>query len=151
MDPGLYGTVRGCNLQEARLDVIANNLANLGTPGFKRDMICFDQALEMHTRHDFSQGNSRHTANPLDLALQGEGYFRVNTASGIRYTRNGKFSLNANQQLVTSNGDPLMGRNGPIYIQGTDIVIDTRGNIIRLLFMILPLSPAQPVGSELTK
>lgn len=129
MHPGVYEAVSGCRIQELRFDTIANNLANAGTTGFKKDIPSFDQALQMHMRTDFTQGNIRHTGNPLDLALEGEGFFRVMTPAGIRYTRNGRFNLNAEGILVTSNGDPVLGTGGRVSIQGEHVTIDATGRI----------------------
>jgi flagellar basal-body rod protein FlgF len=129
LDSGIYNAVRGCRTEGLRFDMIANNLANIGTAGFKKDMVYFDQALRMHVTTDLSQGNIRRTGNPLDVALEGEGFFKVQTPAGVRYTANGRFQLNAEGLLVTSNGDPVLGSGGPISIQGKDITINDRGQI----------------------
>jgi len=129
LESGIYNAVRGCRTQGLRFDMIANNLANVGTTGFKKDVVYFDQALRMRVTTNLSQGNMRRTGNPLDVALEGEGFFKVQTPAGIRYTANGRFQLNAEGLLVTANGDPVLGSSGPISIQGKDITIDDSGRI----------------------
>jgi len=129
VDPGLYDVVRGCLIQEIRLDVIANNMANTGTSGFKRDTLSFDELLNVHQQIDMGQGNIRHTGNVLDLALFGEGFFKVNTPDGIRYTRNGRFYVNAEGQLATADGAPVVGDGGPIPIDGNEVSVDDAGRI----------------------
>lgn len=129
MDPAIYDAIRGCLIQQATFDMIANNLANAGTTGFKKDFLFLDEAQEVNAKSIMAQGNIRHTGNPLNLALAGEGFFKVDTPNGIRYTRNGSFYLNAQGVLITSNGDPVLGTGGPVSIEGTDITIDTTGRI----------------------
>ncbi|MBW1716978.1 MAG: flagellar hook-basal body protein [Deltaproteobacteria bacterium] len=129
MDAGIYQAIRGSLIQGRRFDIITNNLANVGTTGFKKDVLTFDQALQEYERTDLRQGNVRLTGNSLDIALEGDGFFKIKTPDGIRYTRNGNFCLNANGLLVTQNGDPVLGENGPIVIEGDDIAIDTHGRI----------------------
>lgn len=133
------------------LDVVANNIANLNTTGFKADNAVFQEYLMPVARenrfaprdrllsfvedrgiwHDFSQGALRQTGNPLDVAIDGEGYLVVQTAAGERYTRNGSLQINAQGQLVTSDGALVMGENGPIVFQQTDhsIAISPDGRV----------------------
>jgi len=131
-----------------RLDVIANNLANMNTTGFKRDEVFTklikDAALaqakgqgnieEAQVQHvtDFSGGSLDPTGNPLDLAVQGRGFFVVETPGGMRYTRNGNFTLTKEGTLVTAQGNPVMGVNGRIEVpdpqnlgQGQLVVMDS--------------------------
>lgn len=138
--------------QQRRLDVIANNLANVSTRGFKSDQLTFgdmmiremaDQAgsgkavgylasgptAETQTT-DFSQGSLEPTGNPLDLALNGKGMFAIGTASGVRYTRDGAFSLNASGALVTRDGNPVLDENSkPITGLSGAIQIDQEGRV----------------------
>lgn len=106
-------------------DVIANNLANLSTAGFKGQHLLFSQYLsqasdgaplayvqELGTARDTSQGPITETGNPLDVAIQGDGFFTVQTPLGPRYTRNGHFQLDADRQIVTSQGYPVLTDNG---------------------------------------
>ncbi len=121
--------VRGCRIQEHRLETIANNLANANTTGFKKDILSFDHWLRVHQKTNLAQGNMRHTGNAVDIALSGEGFFKVSTPEGIRYTRDGRFYVNAEGQLSTTGGHPVLGESGPISIQGTDISVDDYGKI----------------------
>jgi flagellar basal-body rod protein FlgF len=133
------------------LDVIANNVANIETDGFKSDNAMFseylmprasDQTFSGHDRRiDFVQdraswinmapGALDRTGNPLDVAIDGNAYFALQTARGQRYTRNGSFAINATGQLVTATGDQVLGDGGPITFQSTDhdVVISADGII----------------------
>lgn len=80
---------------------------------------------------DFTVGPLRPTGNPLDVALlEPEGMFTVQTEQGRRYTRNGSFRVNSAGQLVTGKGDPVLGSKGPIHIDGTRVVIDSKGRVL---------------------
>ncbi|HXX03263.1 MAG TPA: flagellar basal-body rod protein FlgF [Xanthobacteraceae bacterium] len=123
------------------LDIIANNVANIDTTGFKGNSASFSQYLMPGAKDgqfsgkdqrvsfvedraswiDFSPGALQHTGNPLDVAVDGKGYFVVQTPAGQqRYTRNGSFAINASGQLVNSEGDQVLGTGGPITFQVTD-------------------------------
>ncbi|MBS4082275.1 MAG: flagellar basal-body rod protein FlgF [Rhizobiales bacterium] len=122
------------------LDVIANNIANLNTTGFKGESVMFEQYLDPTARHDyfpsgdrriafvldratlqdFSQGPLQRTNAPLDIAIDGPGFFTIQTPNGERYTRAGNFHLNPQGQLVTNNGQPVLGTGGPITLEPTD-------------------------------
>ena len=130
MDAGIYQAVRGGLIQGRRFDIIANNLANVGTTGFKKDTLTFDRVLQEYVKTDLSQGNLRLTGNPLDIALEGDGFFKIETPQGVRYTRNGNFCLNTDGVLVTQNGDPVLGESGTVRIEDGDITIDTEGQIM---------------------
>lgn len=136
---------------QRELDMVANNIANLNTSGFKADGTVFaeylqgiegtdpdstlDQKLsfveDRMSWHDMSQGPVQRTGNPLDVAIDGEGLLVVQTAAGERYTRNGSLQINASGELVTSAGDQVLGENGPIVLQPTDrdIAITSDGTI----------------------
>lgn len=133
------------------LDVIANNMANVSTNGFKARQSRFQEYLmpgasadafsaedrklsfvaEAGTALDIAAGAIERTGNPLDAAIKGDGFFVVQTAAGERYTRNGAFTLDRQGQLVTSDGHAVMGENGPIAFspQETDIAIGNDGTI----------------------
>jgi flagellar basal-body rod protein FlgF len=118
------------------LDVVANNVANINTFGYKSDGALFEEYLSSAARtdggnrvsyvrdrgiwHDMSAGPVERTGNPLDLAIDGEGFFAVQTPRGERYTRNGALHLDATGQIVTSEGDPVLGTSGPIVLQPND-------------------------------
>ena len=115
--------------QELKMEMIINHLANVSTTGFKADVLFFDEMLQANMSIDFSQGGFIHTGNSLDLALNGDGFFKIQTLRGIRYTRNGTFTLNSDNMLVTQNGDLVLGDRGPISIQGGRIEINDAGEI----------------------
>jgi len=145
-----YSAVAGMVNQQIMMEVITNNLANVSTSGYKRDELSFSGMLnplpvpEVPTTNDVAdldtvsarfatdhtQGNMQRTDNPLDLALEGDGFFVVQHANEIRYTRSGNFSLNGLGQLVTADGYPVLGVNGVIQIQGNQVDINDAGQII---------------------
>src|SRR5260221_3959164 len=105
-----------------QMDVIANNMANSSTPAFKAERMLFAEFLkrgaanqplsfvqDLGTMRDPKQGPIARTGNSLDLALQGDGYLKVETPLGIRYTRNGRFQLDGSGQVVTAQGYPVLG------------------------------------------
>jgi flagellar basal-body rod protein FlgF len=103
---------------EARMkivDVITNNLANANTTGFKRDfghILQNETGFDVGTQADLSNGDFVTTGNELDVAINGQGFFAIQTPNGIRYTRNGSFSLDAGGQLVTKDGMPVLNSSG---------------------------------------
>ena len=121
------------------MDVIANNIANVSTPGFKRDSAKFEEYVAMMrpaegqkgmqpvsfvkdagVTRDTGQGNIEQTGATYDLAISGKGYFAVQTPAGLRYTRDGHFSLDGGGNLVTSQGYQVQGDGGAITIAPTD-------------------------------
>ncbi len=130
---GYFYAVRGAIKQQQRLDTLANNLANVSTPGFKQNRQTFEDYLINEVTTDFTQGALRETKRELDVALQGNGFFKVMTPNGPAYTRNGAFNRGPNGTLVTGEGYQVMGEGGPINLgpgRGP-IVIDSTGNISR--------------------
>lgn len=133
------------------LEVVANNIANINTNGFKADNSVFQEFLAPIARenrfnsadrqvsfvqdtgswHDFTQGVVQPTGNPLDVAIDGNAFLVVQTPAGERYTRSGALQLNAQGQIVTADGSPVMGDNGPIVLQALDsnIAISPDGRI----------------------
>lgn len=125
---------------ERQIDIISNNVANVNTTGFKADKSLFEEYLtsgahednfngndrrvsfvqDRGSFHDFAQGPSELTKNPLDVAIDGKAFFAVQTSGGERYTRDGSFQINSQGQLVTTGGDVVLGSNGPIVFQPTD-------------------------------
>lgn len=130
---------------QRQMDVIANNMANLSTPAFKGEQMLFQQYLvkppgntplafveDNGTVRDMRQGPLSKTGNPLDAALQGDGFFAVQSPLGTRYTRNGHFQLDGQGQIVTSQGYPVLSEGGqPIAIPAgsKDISIGPDGTI----------------------
>jgi len=121
--------VQGGLRQERKLEVTSNHLANVDTAGFKKDVVSFDRMFKARLNTDLTQAGVKQTGNPLDLALTDEGFFKVETAAGVRYTRNGTFSLSPGGVLVDQNGDPVLGQNGPIAIAAAKIEINSAGEI----------------------
>ena len=135
----LVGLSRQIALQR-ELDVVANNIANLNTTGFKADNVVFQEFLmpgarasqfagaerrlsfvqDRATWLDLSQGPVEQTGNPLDVAISGNAFLTVQTPRGERYTRNGALQVNSQGQLVTSEGLQVIGQNGPIVFQPND-------------------------------
>ena len=135
----LVGLSRQMSLSH-ELDVIANNIANIDTTGYKSDRSTFIEFLmpgaangqftgrdrrasfveDRATWIDNSPGSITRTGDPLNIAIDGKGYFTVQTPRGQRYTRNGAFGLDATGQLVTSDGYQVLGDGGPITFQPTD-------------------------------
>ena len=133
------------------LDIIANNIANIDTTGYKADNSAFSEFLTSGARAnefsakdrrvsfvqdraiwiDLSPGAIERTGSPLDVAIDGPGYLAVQTPRGPRYTRNGALSINATGQLVTGEGYQVVGSSGPITFQTTDhdIIISPTGII----------------------
>ncbi len=119
--------------QERKLEAVSNNLANASTIGYKKDIVSFDKAFRARVDQDFSQGDVVKTDNPLDVALGPQGLFKIETPDGIKYTRNGNFSLSSEGILVDKSGNPVMGQGGAIFIDtvdsNTSINIDESGQI----------------------
>jgi flagellar basal-body rod protein FlgF len=122
------------------LEVVANNIANINTTGYKADSSVFEQilmppasagefppgsrnvsyVLDRTTWHHFGPGPTLRTGGPLDVAIDGDAFLVVQTAAGQRYTRNGALQVSPTGALVTSAGDPVLGVGGPIQLQNTD-------------------------------
>lgn len=129
---GYQDAVFGSVMQERNVDIISNNLANVNTAGFKADRMIFSDYLQRKTKTFFEQGSLRITENPLDLALTGKGFFKVQTPQGNRLTRNGAFHMTGEGNLVNSDGYPVLDNGGaPVVLnaQGPQPTIDSQGNI----------------------
>jgi flagellar basal-body rod protein FlgG len=114
--------------QLERNDVVANNLANLNTMGFKKDLLFFDlvngdskKDARSQLTTDFTQGALKETDNPLDFALSGKGFFTVQTSDGPALTRDGHFKLDGDGILRTQQGFPVLGESGQIILTGDDL------------------------------
>ena len=136
MDNTIYvGLSRQIILQRS-LDIAANNLANVDTTGFKLEelMASADPAMPAWNTgiptpvtftmsngvaRDFTEGPLTQTGGPLDVAIEGRGFFQVSTANGPRYTRDGRFKLDPTGRLVTPDGDPIQGDGGDIVLDPT--------------------------------
>jgi flagellar basal-body rod protein FlgF len=149
MDSGYYAACTALVSRTQALDTIANNLANVSTVGFRAEHNQFssvltnagggsssalDQAINNFgilggTSLDGSQGALQKTGNDLDVAIQGSGYFVVQTAGGNVYTRNGSFQVSNKGQLTTAAGDPVLGDAGPLAMVAGPVSISTDGTI----------------------
>lgn len=118
---------------ERRQQVLANNLANANTRGFKAETafarLIGDAIAATDTSTDLSQGTLTSTNNPLDVSIEGNGFFVVKTNGGERHIRGGAFQLDANRQLTDSEGHPVLGENGPLILPKGDISISIDGQV----------------------
>lgn len=121
-------TYLGMKAQEERMNLTANNMANVNTPGFKKDVAIFEGYLVKQSKTYFGQSPMEHTQRDLDIALDGPGFFQIETDSGIRYSRNGNFKVNSDGAIVTMDGYPLVGA-GFIPEGAKNIIIEPEGRI----------------------
>lgn len=157
MERGTYVAASAGMLQFRKLDVVNNNLANVNTPGFKRQMLVgevqtFEETLastvaqgdpyargdhqrtpgtvNVRTATDFSPGPIKNTASPLDLALRNPNdFFVINTPSGLQYTRAGNFTLSEAGEIVTVDGFQLQGDGGAIAANGAGLTVTPDGSV----------------------
>jgi flagellar basal-body rod protein FlgF/flagellar basal-body rod protein FlgG len=149
MSSGYYAACTGLMARTQALDTIAHNVANVSTVGFRASHNVFSSVLATAgdsplsvlnqdandygvlsgAQLDTSQGALTPTGNGLDLAIEGSGYFAVQTANGTAYTRGGNFRVSPQGQLTTAAGDAVLGDNGPITIVGEPVSISTDGTI----------------------
>jgi flagellar basal-body rod protein FlgF len=143
MSSGIYVATAGAVAQSQALDATANNIANASTAGFHGDRVTFKEQLGIAksadvamvspgtTRVDAQAGALTQTDNPLDLALDGDGYFTVQTPNGQRYTRAGNFQVDEQRNLVTADGYQVLGEGGPISLPpgASTIAVDTDGTV----------------------
>jgi len=157
MNLSLYSAATGMEAQQLNLNAIANNLANVNTPGFKRSKIEFQDLLYQKPRAVgsdsgggnivptgievgngsrvasssklFTQGQLTNSGEKLDLAIQGDGFFEVQRSDGtIGYTRDGSFKLNAQGQVVTTDGLPVLSGFQTIP-PGANVTISENGQV----------------------
>jgi len=165
MPSNLYVSAAGAMARLTQLDLVSNNIANAGTTGYKRDGAFFESVLQASLNDaegetveglpgmefvrshgiasDFESGSIETTGAPLDVAIHGPGFLEVQTEQGLRYTRAGSFSVNAEGTLITSGGQAVMGDGGPISITGTGVHIlpsgdieDAEGNVLGRLKLV---------------
>ena len=149
MDSGYYAACAGLSAQTQALDLIANNVANLNTTGFRGQQQTFQSLVASasgefanplnrainnfnvlgDTRTDLSSGSLQATGNATDLGIEGEGFFVVQTQAGTVYSRNGNFQISAAGQLLTQAGDPVLGEQGPITIPSGPLSISADGTL----------------------
>ncbi|HYF86352.1 flagellar basal-body rod protein FlgF [Azospirillum sp.] len=142
MENPIYIALSRQNALRRQMDVVANNVANMNTTGFKQQRVMFTEFLQRPAMHeqvsmvqdravvrDLTAGGTISTGNPLDMALTGPGYFTVDTAAGRRYTRNGSFRLDGQRQLVDGSGLPVLADNGqPIVIPQNTTTVEVKGD-----------------------
>jgi flagellar basal-body rod protein FlgF len=171
MDSGYYAACTGLVTRMQALDTIANNLANTSTVGFRSEQNIFSSVLASAgsfpntplneainnygvlggTTLDLAQGALQKTSNPLDLAIEGSGFFVIQTANGPMYTRNGGFKVSTKGQLVTASGDAVMGDKGVITIVPGPVSISADGTISSNGAVTGKLKVVEfPAGTQLT-
>lgn len=148
MSMGIYSAVTGIKAKENELDINAHNLANISTPGFKETGISFHSILASYEKNlpststpispftsdgqlttNFSQGVLTTTNNPLDVAVEGNGFVAINTPDGVRYTRNGRFQVDKGGMLVTHDGYQVAAESGSLKIDGGNVSIGADGTV----------------------
>jgi flagellar basal-body rod protein FlgF len=144
MPGGAYSALSGMRTRLEELDRLAADLANVSTVGYKTERAAkvasqrdeFAVALESAvdvvmggTKIDFKPGLIASTGRDLDVAIDGSGFFAVETEAGERYTRNGSFSRRADGTLTTSTGEAVLGENGPITLPNGPVMIGDDGTI----------------------
>jgi len=147
MDSGYYAALTGLVARTQALDTAAANLANTQTPGFRAEREFFRSALlgpdssnsqlgQVVNNYgllggdhlNMGQGSINQTGNPLDLAIEGQGFFQIQTPNGLRYTRDGNFRRTPQGQLVTNSGFPVLSSTGrPIQVPPGEISIGSNG------------------------
>lgn len=162
MNLSLYSAATGMEAQQTNLDVIANNIANVSTAGFKKNTVEFQDLLYhnqrpaggetgggnivptnvqigngtkvISTSKVFTQGQLKETGQELDIAIDGEGFFEIERPDGTSaYTRDGAFKINADGEVVTSDGLPVQNGWAAVPPTTTDIAITSTGNVTYLL------------------
>jgi flagellar basal-body rod protein FlgF len=145
----LYIASTGMLAQREKMDIVTNNIVNVDTTGYKKDTLISKSFKDMMIQSmngtdignlntgihvddvvtSFDQGVLEQTDRLSDVALEGDGFFVVNTQDGIRYTRDGAFAVTSNGYLVNSEGNYVQGTNGNIYVGSGDFAIDEQGNV----------------------
>ncbi|MFW2374703.1 MAG: flagellar basal-body rod protein FlgG [Gammaproteobacteria bacterium] len=190
MNPALWTSKTGLDAQQTRLTVISNNLANVNTNGFKRDQAVFQDLMYQNIRQSggqssedtrlpsgmytgtgvkivateklHTQGNFIQTGNPLDIAIQGRGFFQILKPDGaIAYTRDGSFQIDSNGQVVTASGYPLqptinipsnaqsitIGEDGVVTVLAGGATLPTQVGNIQTVDFVNPTG-LQPIGNN---
>lgn len=147
MIKGIYTSGSGMLPRMLKQEIFANNMANANTVGYKEDNVFLQQLDKAKNQAglvtdleweipmvddvyiDYGQGQLEQTGNPLDVALEGEGFFAVQTDRGEKYTRNGEFTRRADGTLTDSKDNPMLSESGPIILVGDDISISEDGII----------------------
>ncbi|HWR21882.1 MAG TPA: flagellar basal-body rod protein FlgF [Feifaniaceae bacterium] len=151
---GLYLSATNMLVQRKKVDVTANNIANMDTVGFKADSLVSRSFGDMYLERvndpgntesgvgplntgvhidelitSFDEGSLKTTDRALDFAITGDGFFAVSTTAGERYTRDGSFAIDPDGYLVTSDGNRVLGTNGFLRLDTVNVAVDSEGNI----------------------
>jgi flagellar basal-body rod protein FlgF len=129
MKIGYYCAALGTREQAKRLEVISNNIANTNTAGFKKDTVLFRDFMVETSSPRMQQGSMRTTDNPLNIALMGDGFLKVQTDQGVMYSRNGDLRLSSDGTVTTQEGWPVLSKNGPIRLTSSKVRISEDGQI----------------------
>ena len=149
MDSGYYAACAGLAAQTQALELVAHNLANLATTGYRGQQTTFRSLLAgsgavrgnainvainnygalSGSRLDLTSGSLIATGNPLDVAVSGSGFLTVQSAQGVVYTRDGTLHLTSTGQLVTSQGNAVLGQQGPVILPTGNVTISSDGTI----------------------
>ena len=180
---GIYTGASGMSALQFKMDVVANNIANVDKTGFKKDEVLYKNFPELllHRSNDdgvgwmpmgsfdttpligklgtglevnetyvrYDQGGLKNTNVDTDIALNGEGFFMVQTNRGVKLSRNGAFTLNREGYLVTAKGFPLLGENGPIQINRNNFLIKSNGEV--WINNTIGNDPSQIYGKDLNQ
>jgi flagellar basal-body rod protein FlgF/flagellar basal-body rod protein FlgG len=171
MDSGYYAVSAGLAAQTQALDLVAHNLANLTTTGYRGEQTTFRTLLAGRSavsgnylntavnnfgvlsgsRLDLSWGSMAATGNPLDVAVAGSGFFTVQSPQGVVYTRDGGFHVTSVGLLVTSQGNTVLGEQGPVTLPNGNVAISSDGTISVDGTLVDKLRLAEfPAGTNLT-
>jgi flagellar basal-body rod protein FlgF/flagellar basal-body rod protein FlgG len=171
MDSGYYAAMTGLVARTQALDIAATNLSNAQTPGYRAEQEIFRSVLMGSEASDsqlgrtvnnygllggdrlnLAQGAIEQTGNPLDLAIEGQGFFMVQTPNGPRYTRDGAFHRTPSGQLVTATGEPVLSAAGQVIpvppgevSVGSDGVLSVAGGVVATVGVF-----TFPDGAQLT-
>lgn len=141
MFDAITATQLAMDVDQLKLQSISQNVANMNTLGFKKQLVefnGFDEYLQPQATNVMSQlqrtqiktqGTFNHTKNMSDVALSGDGYFQVQGEQGIFYTRRGDFQINNHGELSTATGEVLLGKGGTIKIDDAAFTVDTQGRL----------------------
>ena len=166
MDAAIYKALSGSVAQTRRLEAASQDLANVNTAGYKGQRLAFSEVLSKRLpaddrpggfvavadqRTDLGPGVLQGTGNPFHLAIEGDGFFVVQTARGERYTRNGGFTMKADGTVINADGDAVLGEGGPLQITAGnfevagDGLVRSNGNEIGKLRIVRFTDPRQAV------
>jgi flagellar basal-body rod protein FlgF/flagellar basal-body rod protein FlgG len=149
MDSGYYAACAGLAAQTQALELVAHNLANLSTTGYRGQQATFrsllagssgvssnplnaamnDYGVLGGSRVDLAAGSLLATGGALDMGVAGKGFFSVQTAEGVLFTRNGNFHVTSTGQLVTAQGDPVLGEQGPVSLPNGAVSVSPDGTV----------------------